>query len=269
MVDGQFHTETPHLPLNNRGFTSADGLIETMRFEQQRIPLWSLHQQRLIQGLARLNIQLDVKQLEQEKKRFLAHCPYPTARVRLCVIRQAGTRISFSETNQGCCIWQCHPLSDAKPIHTIGIIERALAAPSPLVGLKSINRLEYILAAQMAQKAGWEEAILTTYHAQPIETIHHNLWLYLDGSWVTPDLTECGVHGVARAWLLGHDAKLRIQTLQSKQIQQATSLALTNAVQGVVPVLHFNGKLLDPMPVETLKMSWNNRLKSNESIDFL
>src|SRR5699024_9259644 len=56
-----------------------------------------------------------------------------------------------------------------------------LASSAQLAGIKHGNRLEQVLAAEYARRAGVDEAIMLDQRGRPLEAIAGNLVLIIDG----------------------------------------------------------------------------------------
>jgi 4-amino-4-deoxychorismate lyase len=112
-----------------------------------------------------------------------------------------------------------------------------LARQPRLAGIKHLNRLENVLA-----RAEWDdpaifEGLLCDDSGAVISGVMSNLVWIMDGELFTPDLSECGVAGVARMRLLRTAARLGIRThigrLLPDAILAADEVMICNSVIGV------------------------------------
>ena len=73
-----------------------------------------------------------------------------------------------------------------------------------------------------------------------IEGVMSNMFILKDGVLKTPDLSQCGVHGVMRGLVLEIAADLDIpasvETFSLEQIWQADAVFLCNSLIGIWPV---------------------------------
>ena len=123
-----------------------------------------------------------------------------------------------------------------------------LAKGSPLAGIKSLNRLEQVLAARETQAAGCTEAILCDADGFLVEGLMSNLFWVSRGRLFTPTLEYCGVAGVMRDYVLEVAGKAGIDfetvTCTPETLAQAESVFLTNAL-GLRLVSECNGNKYD------------------------
>ena len=112
-----------------------------------------------------------------------------------------------------------------------------------LAGLKSLARLEQVLIKQELINSQADEGLVCDEFGHVIEGCSANLFIYLDGQWLTPKLDYCGVAGVMRARILQSEAFNVIEKeISLNEINQATCLCLTNALMGIVPVKQYQDK---------------------------
>jgi 4-amino-4-deoxychorismate lyase len=133
-----------------------------------------------------------------------------------------------------------------------------LARQPRLAGIKHLNRLENVLA-----RAEWDdpavfEGLLCDDRGAVIGGVMSNLMLARDGELHTPDLSECGVAGVARARLLRAAARRGIRTHVERMLPAAILAAdevmICNSVIGVRRVARLDAKAWPPAGwTETLK----------------
>ncbi len=133
-----------------------------------------------------------------------------------------------------------------------------LARQPRLAGIKHLNRLENVLA-----RAEWDdpavfEGLLCDDRGAVIGGVMSNLVVARDGELFTPDLSECGVAGVARTRLLRAAARLGIRTHVERMLPAAILAAdevmICNSVIGVRRVARLDAKTWPPAGwTETLK----------------
>ena len=134
-----------------------------------------------------------------------------------------------------------------------------LARQPRLAGIKHLNRLENVLA-----RAEWDdpavfEGLLCDERGTVIGGVMSNLLVVRDGELHTPDLSECGVAGVARARLLRAAARLGIRTHVERMLPAAILAAdevmICNSVIGVRRVARLDAKTWPPA-------GWTDTLKT-------
>lgn len=223
-----------------RGLAYGDGLFETMRARGGIVALWHAHFERLAAGCRRLG--LDPPQeaaLVAERDRLIA--AEPDAVLKLMLWRRATGR-GYDPAGETAShrTWRSAPLPShcTSPLR-VRWCKLALARQPALAGLKTMNRLEQVLARSEWMGKEWDEGLLCDNEGLVISAIAGNLFAVIDGRLVTPALDRCGIAGVFRAWILAQpDPELRIEVrdILRDEIERATELFLTNAVRGIRPI---------------------------------
>jgi 4-amino-4-deoxychorismate lyase len=108
-----------------------------------------------------------------------------------------------------------------------------------LAGLKHLNRLPQVMARQ-EWDTEYHDGLMADHSGRIIEACTSNLFLVVDGTLRTPDLTMCGVRGIVRQKILDHASTHGIAceatTVGMREIERAGEVFLTNSVYGIVPV---------------------------------
>jgi len=230
-------TRVPALDPGDRGLAYGDGLFETLRVEAGRLPWWEAHLARLSAGAARLRLPApDSAWLAGETRALLAQAPAAGV-LKLVLTRGAGGR-GYAPPADAEPTWllsaHAPPPEVAGPV-TLRWCETRLALQPALAGLKHLNRLEQVLArAEWDDPAVHEGLMLDTAGRVACATAA-NVFARIGDRWLTPAVRDCGVAGIARAWVLANadagEAELRPADLES-----ADALFLCNAVRGILPV---------------------------------
>jgi 4-amino-4-deoxychorismate lyase len=63
-----------------------------------------------------------------------------------------------------------------------------------------------------------------------------NLFIYRNGRWRTPDLSHCGIDGVARQWLLDSLPDVLVERMSRGDVLQADAVFVCNSVRGMMQV---------------------------------
>jgi len=243
MVEALVNGEpTDTVPIDDRGLLYGDHLFETIAFIAGQAPLWDLHMARLVRDAQRLLIP------PPDCEQLAAECARVVASKSPCVVRITLTRGSGGRAYR--------PLEQPVPRRILvrrpwpGTIDAAraqgivlqtspvrLAIGGDLAGIKHGNRLEQVLAAEHARRAGVDEAVLLDVDGRLVEAIAGNLVLIIDGEAVTPDLSGAGVAGVGlralREWL---GVGISVTQLDADSLRQAQRLMVINSVTGIRPV---------------------------------
>ncbi len=248
------------MAVGDRGLAYGDGVFETMLWHKGLLHLWPLHKQRLMRGCERLLIKYPAAAVDQHLAQVAdalraRHDPPASAIIKLTLTRGQGgqgyrppqqsvpsvavqvlrhNRSSFSGAGVSLvdCTYRLHP-------------------NPPLAGIKHLNRLDYVLAA--TQLAGLPESsllLLQDVNGQVIESLHHNIFVVLDGRLRTPDLHACGVEGVMREVLLKQQLfPAQVAALQPEALLRADEVFVCNSVRGIWPVVSYAHVQWAPGPV--------------------
>jgi len=113
----------------------------------------------------------------------------------------------------------------------------ALRRPDDPPGdLKAMPRRFYDQVLQQAQDGGADDGIVVGTGGVVLETALANLWLLLDGTWVTPALDGSVLPGVARALLLERALAANVATAERRcgldDLHRAAAIATSSAVHG-------------------------------------
>lgn len=247
--------------VTDRGLAYGDGLFETIRVTASGPVLLDYHLQRLQLGARRLGLALSMDLVQAE---LLA---WPGLQVpgviKLLVTRGSGGRgYSPAGTADPLRVLQHFPL----PVYPATWYEQGirvfpcqtrLGVNPQLAGLKHLNRLEQVLArAEWEGTERFQEGLVCDQDGNPVEGVMSNLFIAMDGQVQTPSLTQCGVAGVMRRWLmeaLSREGVAVTETLVTADgFRVADERFFCNSVLGVWPVAHFEEHSWAPGPVSRL-----------------
>lgn len=240
--DGQFYpSDQPVLTAGNRGYRYGEGLFETIRVENGRIPLASLHFDRLFNGMSRLGLQPDTR-LSRE-----ALCD---TIFKLCSINKlprARVRLSVSKTEDELhCLIENFPFMppDREQGISIEICPDVRKHYDQYSDLKSANYLPYLLAARFASQNHVDDALVLNTEHRIIESTVANIFLVKGDAIVTPSLKEGCISGVMRRWLMEHFTIIE-GSIHEDDLMNADEIFLSNALHGVKWVRQFRDKFFE------------------------
>lgn len=260
MAEGLIDGRPAHaVPIDDRGLLYGDHLFETIAFVGQSAPLWARHMARLKAGAERLLMPLPAPgRLAADCGSLLAD--HPRSVVRITMTRGSGGRAytpPASVTPRRLVSRRPWPATldrqrergievDVSPIR--------LAVGGALAGVKHGNRLEQVLAAEHARRAGHDEALLFDADDNLVEALTGNVIVWLRGRAVTPPIDRCGVRGVGLGWLreqagVGIDE----ERLGPVDLERAEAIVVINSVAGIRPVRALGGRRL---PVSEACRQW-------------
>lgn len=234
------------IPVTDRGLGYGDGLFETIAWRDSRPRFFDWHMERLADGCRRLGFKCPTEKI------LLADMGAATAghadgTVKIIVTRGSGPR-GYA------------PPRAPQPRRIVGYFRNAHAASSAtgaggialrfcrtpisanpvLAGLKTLSRLEQVLARAEWQDPGIAEGLMQDPDGNVVCGTMSNLFLVKDRRLLTPDLAVCGVRGVMRRVVIEAAQQLGIETaevqLSRHDVMSAAELFVTNALIGLWPV---------------------------------
>lgn len=243
-VDGQPQAQ---LPLSDRGLAYGDGLFETFAVKGSRPALLERHLARLLEGCARLRLDLDVERVRAELQAFCVTLGDGVAKL---IITRGDAERGYSFTAQAATrrlllgsAAANYPLQHAQQGIELFACQTRLSEQPLLAGLKHLNRLEQVLARNEWQDSRYAEGLMLDQAGRLVEGVFSNLFFVLDGVLCTPDLQRSGVAGVMRAELLAQASCLgmpmRVGVFELLELERATEVFMCNSLYGVWPVRRF------------------------------
>lgn len=207
------------------------GLIETARVEQGRVPLWSLHMERLTASAGVLGLVVPAALPTAEEVARAAEGIAGVAAVRLTVTAEGvhleARRVSPTPAGWSACL---------APVPR---------TPGPLHAHKTNQRTDGEGAAAYAAAKRCDEAIWVDGEGRLMEGVITNLFACVGGRVLTPVATGGLLPGIARGRLLaaGRLGGLLVEEgdLRPEDLAAADEAFLTNAVRGAVPLVWWEG----------------------------
>ncbi|WP_205513695.1 aminotransferase class IV [Longitalea arenae] len=248
--------DTPIVSAGNRGLRFGDGLFETIKVVDGKMPLFDLHMERMNHGLELLQMQLPEHYTPDYLIQIILDlCSRNNlegaVRVRITVFRGNGTLFSAEEPHASIIV-QAEPLSsDYLALNEVGLTIDVCAtvqkSVDQLANLKSNNYLPYVMAAQYARQHQLTDCLVLNTHGRICDGTISNVFYIHQNSIYTPPLAEGGVAGVMRNYLLtalpkaGYTVHEKICTPQD--LEAANEVFLTNALYGIRWVGRFGKKV--------------------------
>ncbi len=236
----------PALLPDNRGFRYGDGLFETMRMVNGKIPLAGLHFKRLFSGLHTLayvvppdftfaNVTGQISELT------LLNKVQELGKIRLSVFRGNGA-LGTNTDNFGYLIEAVAADPALLQLNTTGLSVDVFTGARKMVdayaNLKTSSFLIYSMAGLQARKSGHDDCIVMNSHGRLADASIANIFLVRNNLVITPALTEGVVDGVMRRYLIDRisqstSLELREGVVTRSDLEVFDELFLTNAVTGL------------------------------------
>ncbi len=241
------------ISIRDRGLLYGDGVFRTVCVRQGIALHWALHYAKLRQDCMALAIPCpDFALLSAELAMLLPL--HRDAVFKIIVTRGVGQRgYAPAASAQPTHIWDVAPLP-VYPEHYIaqGVEARfcdlRLGYQPRLAGVKHLNRLENVLAAAEWQDANIPEGLLLDVEECVIEGTRSNVFLVINQTLVTPDLSRCGVAGLQRDRILAH-TPVEIRRVTVDELLGADEVFLVNSLIGVWSIRALADRRWEHFPV--------------------
>ena len=258
LINGQ---TADSIPITDRGLQYGDGLFETVAVFDGRLLCWNEHMARLEEGCRRLNIDLPERQQLTDEARQLAG---DTGRGVLKLVLTRGSagrgyappRDAVPNRILSLNPWPEYPAAHREQGVHVRVCETRLATNPALAGLKHLNRLEQVLARGEWDDPAIAEGLMLDQAGQVIEGTMSNVFVYRQGTVMTPDTGQCGVAGIIRGRILALAGELQLEAmiapLDLNDVGSAEELFLCNSLIGIWPVSTLGEKRYTPGPITRL-----------------
>jgi 4-amino-4-deoxychorismate lyase len=241
-INGRRRSSIDH---RDRGLQYGDGVFETMRIRRRGLRLLDYHLERLFEGCRRLKIHApDAARLRRE---LLSRAALRGEGVlKLIVTRGIGPRGYRSSGKERCTrVISLHPLPRtshgkiAEPVR-VRVCATRLGANPALAGLKTLNRLESVMARDEWHDARYWEGLMRDAEGNVVGGTMSNFFIRRGSFLMTPMLDRCGIAGVMRRWVLEQAGALGLRPLEGRlrceALGDVEEVFMTNAVAGIVSV---------------------------------
>lgn len=232
----------------DRGLAYGQGVFETILVINGTAQFLNWHIERMLDGCRRIGIPVDslVERLDRDLP------PLPVEAVlKITVTRGAGGRgYAVSEAIEPTLIIQLSAMPswpDTPGENGIRIMQcqTRLARQPLLAGIKHLNRLEQVLARAEWSDPQIREGLVCDTEGYVIEGTMSNLFFARDNRLYTPDLTQSGVAGILRRWVLANAAGLgyevEVGQFTPDLVKDADELFFCNSLIGIWPVIECQG----------------------------
>ena len=280
------------LSLDNRGLAYGDGFFTTMGVIDGQILWLDYHQQRLVSHAVALQLQLDSFSLLTVLKTHAKQLQQGMLKLIITRAEQEVRGYGYTPNIGGsaCEIWlksspmaittaRSLPLADGQFIplqptaSAICLSSQIACLPPTLAGLKSLNRLDNVLASGELQaikaktlagtiKPSIAEGLLRDMSGRWVEGTMSNVFYQLveapvakssnrphsqnnsnyltQGQWYTPSMAQSGVAGVMRQVIIDtlstSNNPVIIRSLQDEDLPHLSQLFFCNALRGIMPM---------------------------------
>ena len=249
----------------DRGLTHGLGVFETLlALDGQPVAL-DLHLARMRGGAERLGLdagKLGDGEIAAAMAGLLERVGLATGRARIRLAMSAGAGdLRRLEAGSDSLLWMtvaaCPPPPESLALVTADFPRNER---SPLSGIKCASYAENLIALDQARRAGADEALFFNTRGELCEAATANVFLVRDGNVLTPPLSSGCLPGTMRARVMARIA-VKEQPLTAADLAAAQEVFVTSATRGVVPVVKWDGRVLQAGPVaaevaQLCKLRW-------------
>ncbi|WP_448564289.1 aminodeoxychorismate lyase [Thalassotalea ganghwensis] len=234
----------------DRGLAYGDGFFTTAKISQGVVLLIDAHVARLKHASEVLGISpIDFDRLTAYLSNLAKN--YDSGVLKVLVTAGVGGRgYGRSQESTPTIIVSIHDIpahyqSWQKEGIKAGLANMRLGLNPALSGLKHLNRLEQVLIRAELDRSEYDELIVANISGEVIEATSANLFLQIDNQWFTADVSQSGVNGIVRQFLLSQDNAIKVANTTIEQLKQADAMFITNAILGLVPIREYLGRTLN------------------------
>lgn len=235
--------------IGDRGFQYGDGLFETIAIRNGKPRLWQYHMDRLAKGCERLAIKMPAQDyLISGISKALRLSNFSDDPGVAKIIVSAGHRdrgyarssVDAPSVFFGTFAATLPSMEWYRDGIEIRICKTRLASNSALAGLKTLNRLEQVLARSEIYSTDVFEGLTMDSDDNIICGTMSNLFVVNGGDVSTPSLASCGVEGVMRRHLIEtliqQGISTDIRTIGMADMNNSDEIFISNSQFGVLPV---------------------------------
>lgn len=240
----------------DRGLMYGDGVFRTMVVRGGRPLNWAHHYRLLARDCACLELPCPGESLLLGE---IARVAPEASVVKVTVTRGASGRgyawPADFEPTRIVAAWPGVPAFPDEAQHGVRVrrCDLALAIQPRLAGVKSLNRLENVLARAEWRDPAVREGLLADTEGRLVEGTTSNVFFAAGGTLVTPALDRCGVAGSQRERVLelarAEGIACEVRDAGFEELERCDEAFLTNSVRGLWPVAAFGERRWEPGPL--------------------
>lgn len=234
---------------DDRGLQYGDGLFETVAIRKGELRLWKFHVARLARGCKLLGIEMPVAaNLHDGVLHAVRQSGVPSSYSVAKIIVTAGTGrrgygrqgVDKPSVMIGAFPSTPPPIKSYRDGIDTVICTTRLSSNSPLAGLKTLNRLEQVLARSEFVETDVFEGLTMDADDRIICGTMSNVFLVNGGEVATPSLHSSGVEGVMRRHVIetlrAQGIETRIGSVNLDEMDDMDEVFICNSQFGVMPV---------------------------------
>jgi 4-amino-4-deoxychorismate lyase len=227
------------------------GVFTTVAVYDGRPFLWPEHWRRLKDHAGRLNVDttgLNELNVGEALKKLVAVNQVKKGRARVILLARSGRDV-WKTKKEGArktdlLIMTSEPQKIPAAGMSLAVSPYRFNTFSPLVGIRSLNYLEQVLAWEEAQLRDFDEAVMLNERGEIVSATMANIFWAREGTLHTPALSTGAIAGITRAAVIELANKQFIPVIEGvfelADLTEADEIFLTSASLGVALVTTFD-----------------------------
>lgn len=244
----------------DRGFQLGDGVFETVRVEGARAFALGRHLARLRIGAARLGIDLpwDDATIRAACEKTIAAASGPATdqrraddpllRLRITVSGGVGSVHAARADLTPTLAISVAPADPSGAIADVVTMEHGINEHSPIAGVKTTSRADYLARLALAHERGASEAVLANTAGVLCEGTGSNVFVTVGGRLCTPSLRTGCLAGVTRDLVCDLVEVVERDDLTLDHLRNAPEAFLTSTMRAITPIASVDGRPLRTAP---------------------
>jgi len=241
------------LSIHDRGLHYGDGVFETIAVNKGNLLCWDKHYERLQRGCQLLDFTCPAKELLQNEAQLVTTDTKEV--LKIILTRGVGGR-GYNPPQQitptrivANYVWPDYSDEQVKEGVKVRICNFRLGINPKLAGIKHLNRLEQVLARNEWNDSEIAEGLMLDQDDSIIEGTMSNIFAVQGEKLITPDLSQCGIHGIIRQCIIDLapelDMYVDIRTVKKDDLFASEELFLCNSTIGLWPVREIEGQQIN------------------------
>jgi len=227
------------------------GVFTTVAVYNSKPFLWPEHWRRLHDHAERLSVDcagLTEANLGESLRKLIAVNQVTRGRARVILLARSGRDVwrtkKESPRKTDVLIMTGEPQKVPAAGMSLAVSPYRINTLSPLVGIRSLNYLEQVLAWEEAQARDFDEAVVLNERGEIVSATMANIFWFTDGTLHTPALSTGAIAGITRAAVIEVAGQQFIPVIEGvyelSDLTEANEIFLTSASLGVAQVTTFD-----------------------------
>ncbi len=244
-----FSDDTALIHTNERGLLLGEGVFETILCQNGKAQFLTAHLTRLKHACQFFGFTF-FNGFEEAINHFLAaHAHNAHNVLRITVSGGNGGRGLITRQNTPSYLMQLSPVPDIMAYYRLYVSSIIRNVHNPSSRYKTLSYIDNISARREAVQSGADEALLLTAQGHVACAAAGNIFLYHEGTYITPPCNDGALNGIIRAQLLAAEtiggACFAKHSITQDMLKQAEYGFITNSLIHAIPIhsIHIGGSI--------------------------